>query len=293
VLWAVEGTGSYGASLTAHLLSAGQCVTEVDRPKRSPRKRGKSDEIDAIRAARDALALPRLNRPRRRQEREQLRILLTTRQELVNNRTRLANHLSQLVVTASESLRARFLDSSSRSHMAERLVRKCLASRCSSRLNDEDRVRLKAMHDVARVIRDLTITCNAYEHQIATLVDQIAPRLRDQPGVGSLTGAQILVTWSHAGRVASEAGFAALAGVAPIPASSGQINRHRLNRGGDRKLNAALHQVVLTRCRYHQGTRDYVLRRIAEGKTKRDIRRCLKRYLARQLFKFLSGLDKA
>jgi transposase len=124
LLWAVEGTGSYGASLTEHLLANGQTVTEVDRPKRPPRKRGKSDQIDAIRAGRDALAMKRLNPPRRRQEREQLRILFTTRRELVSNRTRLANHLMQLVVTASEKLRSRFLDFGS--HGAERLVRQCL-----------------------------------------------------------------------------------------------------------------------------------------------------------------------
>lgn len=293
VLWAVEGTGSYGASLTEHLLAAGQTVTEVDRPKRSSRKRGKSDEIDAIRAARDALAMRRLNPPRRRHEREQLRILLTTRQELVGNRTRLANHLFQLVVTASETLRAGFLESGSRSHSGERLVRRCLAARPRACMSDEDRIRLAVMHDLARVIQDLTLRANGYELQIQTLVEQMAPGLRAQPGIGSLTAAQILVSWSHAGRLPNEATFAALAGVAPIPASSGQTVRHRLNRGGDRKLNAALHTVVLTRCRCDQATRDYVARRRAEGKTQRDSRRCLKRYLARQLFRFLNRLDRA
>lgn len=294
LLWAVEGTGSYGAALTEHLLADGHTVTEVDRAKRSARKRGKSDEIDAIRAARDALAMPRLNPPRRRREREQLRILLTTRQELVGNRTRLANHLAQLVVTASETLRERFLESGSRSHRGERLVRKCLAARPSACMSDEDRTRLAVMHDLARVIHDLSLRANGYELQIQSLVEQMAPGLRGQPGIGTLTAAQILVSWSHAGRLPTEAAFAALAGVAPIPASSGQTVRHRLNRGGDRKLNAALHTVVLTRFRCDQATRNYVARRTAEGKTRRDIRRCLKRYLARQLFRFLSaGLDKA
>jgi transposase len=293
VLWPIEGTGSYGASLTEHLLSAGQTVTEVDRPKRPPRKRGKSDEIDALRAARDALAMRRLNPPRRRGEREQLRILLITRQELVGNRTRLVNHLSQLVVTASENLRARFLESGSRSHSGERLVRKCLAARPSACMSAEDRTRLAVMHDLARVIHDLTLRANGYELQIQTLVEQMAPGLRAQPGLGTLTAAQIMVAWSHAGRLPTDAAFAALAGVAPIPASSGQTVRHRLNRGGDRKLNAALYVVVLARCRYDQTTRDYVARRSAEGKTHREIRRCLKRYLARQLFRFLNGLDRA
>jgi transposase len=293
VLWAVEGTGSYGASLTEHLLAAGQTVTEVDRPKRAPRRRGKSDEIDAIRAGREALAMRRLNPPRRRREREQLRILLTTRQELVGNRTRLANHLLQLVVTASETMRQRFLESGSRSHRGERLVRKCMGARPSACMSDEDRTRLAVMRDLARVIHDLTLRANGYELQIQTLVEQIAPGLRAHPGLGSLTAAQVLVAWSHAGRLPTEAAFAALAGVAPIPASSGQTVRHRLNRGGDRKLNAALHTVILARCRCDQATRDYIARRTVEGKTLRDIRRCLKRYLARQLFRFLNGLDKA
>jgi transposase len=291
LLWAVEGTGSYGASLTEFLLANGQTVTEVDRPKRPPRKRGKSDEIDAIRAGRDALAMRRLNLPRRRQEREQLRILFTTRQELVGNRTRLANHLMQLVVTASERLRARFLDFGS--HGAERLVRKCLASRCTKSLSAEERTRLTTMRELAHMIRNLSADADRYEQQIAILVEQIAPGLRAQPGLGALTAAQILLSWSHAGRLPSEATFAALAGVAPIPASSGQTVRHRLNRGGDRKLNAALHRVVLTRCRFNQDTRDYVVRRTAEGKTLPEIRRCLKRYAARQLFRFLNSLDKA
>jgi transposase len=291
LLWAVEGTGSYGASFTEHLLAAGQTVTEVDRPKRSARKRGKSDEIDAIRAGRDALAMPRLNPPRRRREREQLRILLTTRHELVTNRTRLVNHLTQLVVTASESLRARFLNFGS--HGAQRLVRNCLHSRCRPGMSAEDRTRLTTMRELAHMIRQLSASADRYEAEIQTLVEKIAPGLRSQPGIGTLTAAQVLVAWSHAGRVSTEAAFAALAGVAPIPASSGQTVRHRLNRGGDRRLNSALHLIVLTRCRYHQATRDYVARRAAEGKTNRDIRRCLKRYLARQLFRFLNGLDKA
>ncbi len=293
LLWAVEGTGSYGASLTELLLANGQTVTEVDRPKRPARKRGKSDEIDAVRAGRDALAMKRLNPPRRRQEREQLRILFTTRRELVSNRTRLANHLMQLVVTASDNLRSRFLDFDPHSHSAERLVRKCLASRCRWSVSAEDRTRLTTMRELAHMIRKACADADRYESEIAVLVDQIAPGLRAHPGLGALTAAQILLSWSHAGRMPSEATFAALAGVCPIPASSGQTIRHRLNRGGDRRLNSALHCVVMSRCRYDQATRDYILRRTAQGKTMPEIRRCLKRYVARQLFRFLNSLDKA
>lgn len=292
VLWAVEGSGSFGASLTETLVAAGQCVTEVDRPKRSPRKRGKSDQIDAIRAGRDALAMREVHQPRRRQEREQMRVLLTTRVELVKARTSLCNQLHSLVVTSSEVIRVRFLERQVRCHPSERLVRRCLEARPSKHFSAEDVARLRAMKDLSGLIRDLTTRADSYERSLKTMVEAMAPGLLARPGVGTLTAAQVLVSWSHSGRVASEAAFASLAGVAPIPASSGQTVRYRLNHGGDRKLNAALHTVVLNRCRYHQATRDYVVRRTAEGKTAREIRRCLKRYLARQLFKFLNDLDK-
>jgi len=292
VLWAVEGTGSYGASLTELLVDAGYAVTEVDRPKRAAGKRGKSDEIDAIRAGRDALAMSRLNPPRRRCEREELRVLQVTRRELVKTKTTLCNHLQHLVVTSSETVRARFLEVSPRSHASERLVKRCLAARVSSRSTREDRTRLGTMQDLSRLVVDLSRRADVYEREMRRLVQAMAPGLLAQPGLGTLTAAQVLVSWSHAGRIASEAAFASLAGVAPIPASSGQTVRYRLNHGGDRKLNAALHTIVLNRCRYDQTTRTYVARRSAEGKTNREIRRCLKRYLARQLFRFLGGLDE-
>jgi transposase len=273
-------------------LGVGCVVTEVDRPKRAARKQGKSDQIDAIRAGRDALAMIHLNPPRRRQEREQLRILLTTRAELVRTKTALCNHLQQLVITSSERLRLRFLETRPRCHGSERLVKKCLAARVSRGLGMEDQTRLRTMRQLSQLIQDLATQSDAYEREMNCLVHTMAPGLVARPGLGTLTAAQILVSWSHAGRVANEAAFAALAGVAPIPASSGQTVRYRLNRGGDRRLNWALHTVVLNRCRYHQATRDYVARRSAQGKSEREIRRCLKRYLARQLFKFLSSLDK-
>lgn len=292
VLWAVEGTGSYGASLTEQLVGAGYAVTEVDRPRRAAGKRGKSDEFDAIRAGRDALAMKRLNPPRSRREREQLRVLQVTRGELVRTKTTLCNHLQHLVVTSSERVRARFLELNPRSHASERLAKKCLVARATSRSTPEERTRLSTMRDVSRLIVDLARRADVYEREMKRLVEAMAPGLLSQPGLGTLTAAQVLVSWSHSGRVANEAAFASLAGVAPIPASSGQTVRYRLNHGGDRKLNAALHAIVLNRCRYDQTTRAYVARRSAEGKTNREIRRCLKRYLARQLFKFLGGLDE-
>ena len=292
VLWAIEGTGSYGASSAEQLVGAGHAVTEVDRPKRSARKHGKSDQIDAVRAGQDALAMKQVNPPRRRGEREQLRVLQVTRAELVRTKTALDNHLQDLVVTSSESVRLRFLEFGPRSHASERLAKTCAAVRLSRRLAAEDRTRLRTMRDVSRLILELARQADAYEREMKHLVEAMAPGMLGQPGLGTLTAAQILISWSHSGRIATEAVFASLAGVAPIPASSGQTVRYRLNHGGDRKLNAALHLVVLNRCRYDQATRDYVARRFAEGKTKPEIRRCLKRYLARQLFRFLEGLDE-
>ena len=121
----------------------------------------------------------------------------------------------------------------------------------------------------------------------------IAPWLLDLPGVGPISAAQILVSWSHAGRLRSEAAFAALAGANPIPASSGQVTRHRLNRSGDRQLNRALHTIVLARLRDDPQTRAYATRRRAEGKSVREVRRCLKRVVARQLFKLLERYDRS
>jgi transposase len=125
------------------------------------------------------------------------------------------------------------------------------------------------------------------ERELRALVTTMAPVLLRQPGVGPITAAQLLISWSHPGRLRSEAAFAMLAGAAPVEASSGQVVRHRLNRGGDRQLNRALHTIVMIRQRYHQPTKAYTNRRTAEGKSQRDVRRCLKRSVARQLFRLL------
>lgn len=291
-LWAVEGTGSYGASLVQRLLAAGETVTEIDRPKRPARKHGKSDELDAIRAAREAFTLKRLNPPRAGGQREELRVLVSSRAQFVKQRTELANQLVHLVITGSETMRARFLEDRRRSHLAERLASRCLHARAGSGMTAEDKTRFSVMKDIAKLIRNLTVITDGQERELRSLIEKMAPGLLAQPGVGVVSAAQVLCAWSHRGRVATEAAFAALAGVAPIPASSGQVVRHRLNPGGDRRLNAALHFIVLSRSRYHQPTKEYVSRRIAQGKTQREVRRCLKRYLARQLWRFLNCLDK-
>ena len=143
------------------------------------------------------------------------------------------------------------------------------------------------MKTVARRIQQLNAEERELNCEIEQLTTRLAPHLLDQPGIGPLHAAQLLCSWSHPGRVHSEAAFARLAGAAPIPASSGQTIRHRLDRSGDRKLNRTLHQIAVTRRRWHQPTIDYIDRRVREGKTKREATRCLKRYLARSLYRLL------
>jgi transposase len=144
-----------------------------------------------------------------------------------------------------------------------------------------------AIRLTARRALMLEAEANDHETQIELLVKRIAPTLLEEPGIGPLTAAEILCAWSHPGRLRSEAAFAMMAGAAPLPASSGQVTRHRLNRCGDRLLNCALHTIVLSRLSHHEETRRYVARRQTEGRSNREIRRCLKRFLARRLFRLL------
>ena len=144
-----------------------------------------------------------------------------------------------------------------------------------------------ALRAVARRVRQLTAEERELAREIETLTRKLAPQLLDQPGVGPLLAAQVVISWSHPGRIATEAAFARLAGAAPIPASSGQTIRYRLDRSGDRRLNRALHLILVTRRRTHRPTIDYIERRIQEGKSRREATRCLKRYLARNLYRLL------
>lgn len=282
-VWAIEGTGSFGSGLATYLLEQGEWVVEIDRPVRPARRTGaKSDELDATRAAREALARAHLAQPRQRGEREALRVLLRTRQGAVNARSRALCHLKALVVTAPEALRHQL-----RPLHTEELVTRCARLRTSVQHSTEHRATITALRSTARRALALEAEANDLESQLELLVHARAPRLLEEPGVGVLTAAQILCAWSHPGRLRSEAAFAALAGVAPIPASSGRVVRHRLNHSGDRQLNCALHTIVLSRLAHHEETRRYATRRAQEGKTDREIRRCLKRHLARRLFKLL------
>lgn len=285
--WAVEGTGSYGAGLASYLARHGERVLEGDRPKRRARgAKGKSDQLDAVRVAREVLAQKHHAKPRSRGQREAIRVLLTARQGAVSAYKQGLNQLYALVVTAPEPLRERLI------HLrGERLAGACSQLRAQGDL--ETKVTATTLRDVARRLSHLRGEADRYEKQLASLVAEAAPDLLAETGVGSLVAAQLLVSWSHAGRIRNESAFAALGGVAPVPASSGQVVRHRLNRQGDRQLNRALHVVALTRASCHAPTQAYIARRTAEGKSKREIRRCLKRYLSRRFFRLLERLDKA
>ncbi|MEW2452140.1 IS110 family transposase [Streptomyces parvulus] len=281
--WALEGVGSFGAGLAAFLDQAGEQVVEVLRPKRTPDRGGrKTDMIDAIRAAKDALAAEHLIQPRVRGEREALRVLLVTRQGAVLASTAAINQLKNLIVSAPDDLRAEL----------RKLKRPAQISRCAQ-LRDrpaqciERRMTVRALRSTAQRIKALQAEAKELEEEILNIVQQLAPELLALLGVGPITAAQILVSWSHPGRFRSEAAFAAFAGVAPIPASSGLTNRHRINRSGDRQLNRALHTITLIRMRLDPATKTYVARRAAEGKTSRDAQRCLKRTICRQIFKLL------
>lgn len=281
-VWAIEGSGSYGAGLAAFLNQHGEPVIEIGRRvRRNGPSHAKSDPLDAIEAAREALTKPRQAVPRAAGEREALRVLVNTREGAVLARTAAINQLRALIVAAPEPLRASLRDLS----FAE-LVTRCARLRPGAR-DASTRASALALRSTARRIATLSVEARELKCEITQLVEATAPPLLAEPGVGPISAARILIAWSHRGRFRSESAFAMLAGVSPIPASSGQTVRHRLNRGGDRQLNRALHTIALSRRATHRPTRDYIDRRVREGKTTRESNRCLKRYLARRLYRLL------
>jgi transposase len=286
--WAVEGTGSFGAGLAVFLQQHGERVVEVGRPKRPASRTGaKSDALDAVRAAREALGQDHLATPRRRAEREALRVLLTTRRCATRARVAATGQLKALIVGAPEELRAQL-----RGRSTAGQVDYCAGLRARPTRSLEHRATVRALRATAQRIQSLAAEADQLQAELTVLVQALAPWLLEIPGVGPLSAAQVLVSWSHAGRLRSEAAFAALAGTNPIPASSGQVTRHRLNRGGDRQLNRALHTILLVRLRTDPDTRAYLARRTAEGKSRRDAKRCLRRVIARQLFRLLERYDQ-
>jgi len=280
----VEGTGTYGVGLTRHLTREGVTVVEVDRPNRQVRRRhGKTDTVDAIAAARAALGGVATGTPKAATGTvEGIRALRLVIRSAHKSRVQAVNQLHALVITAPAELRERL-----RGLTVRRLVTTCAALR--PRVSDDlDDVIKTALRETARRIVMLDEQIDRLTPRLRELVEATAPALLEQPGVGSDSAAALLVAaGDNPERLRNERSFAALCGTNPTPASSGKTIRHRLNRGGDRQANAALWRIVLVRMGTHQPTRDYVQRRTAEGLSKREIMRCLKRYVAREVFELL------
>jgi transposase len=277
--FAVEGCGSYGAGLARFLDLAGVEVWECERPHRRDRRRGKTDVIDAALAGRRLLAGEGLSVPRGGGQREDLRVLLLERRSAIRARTATLNQLKAVLVTAPDDVRKRLGKLSS-----ERLARTVARQRQRSDITTAVLCRL------GRRVGHLSQEIAEIEDALAALVTELAPDLLGESGVGPVCGAQLLVSSGDPKRMASEASFAALAGTSPVEASSGKQQRHRLNRGGDRQLNWALHVITLQRIRHHDETSAYYQRLLTAGKTTREARRCVKRALARHFYRQLREL---
>jgi transposase len=283
-VWAVEGAGHYGAGFARYLSDRGETVLEIGRGARNERRlRGKDDPLDAIRAARTALGTEKLVLPRTGQQREALRLLLLARRSAVEVRRHALVQLRSVIVTCPDSLREQL-----RGLPVTRLLERCSRLRRTASQADELAARL-VLRTLAQRIRAATAEARELEREILALVQALAPQLLAEPGIGPIVAAHVIIAWSHPGRVRSEAAFARLAGVAPLPASSGQTVRHRLSRGGDRQLNRALHTVILHRRQHDHVTRAYIARQTANGKSSREAVRLLKRYLARHLYRLLEN----
>jgi transposase len=286
VVWAVEGTRHYGLGLARHLVSQGEQVSEIDSTRHVGKRRmGKSDPIDAVRAARELLARPHAAQMRADGDREALRLLMIDRDNAVQPAKTARTALAAVLVTAPAPLREQL-----RHLPRERRAAECAALACPPGADRQTTVLHQTLTRLGQRIAALAGAAADLEVQISQLAEEMAPGLvAAEPGLGALSAAQILLSWSHAGRIRSEAAFAMLSGTAPVPVSSGRTDRHRLNRLGDRQLNRALHMIAVTRMRCHPATLAYVQRRRAEGKTDREIRRCIKRYLARHLYRALNS----
>jgi transposase len=285
-VWVVEGAGHYGAALARYLSGRSETVLEAGRSPRGERRlQGKDDGLDAVRAARAALA-HELASPRAGQRREALRLLLVARRSAVDVRREALVQLRSVIVTSPDRLRDEL-----RRLPVRRLLDRCSRLRRSKTAKPDELAARLVLRTLARRIEAATVEASDLEREILAHVRALAPQLLDEPGVGPIVAAQLLVAWSHHGRVRSEAAFARLAGVAPVPASSGQTTRHRLSRGGDRQLNRALHTVILHRRQHDPATKEYIARRVAEGKSRRDATRLLKRYLARHLYRLLQNQE--
>jgi transposase len=286
-VWAIEDCRHVSGKLERFLLARGERVVRVS-PKlmagqrRASRQRGKSDPIDALAVARAALAegidtLPvaALEGPAR-----EIKLLLDHREDLVAERTRIQNRLRWL-------LHDRWPELELPAGCLDRLVwLERLAGRLARCPQDAD---VRVMRAQVRRLKELTREAAALERELLLLVRGLQPQLLELPGVGALTAAKLIAEIAGIERFRSPAKLARLAGIAPIPASSGNTNRFRLDRGGNRQLNAAVHRIAITQIRIHPPARDYIARRLDEGKTKREALRCLKRHLVRTVFNTMTN----
>ena len=299
VLVGVEGTGAYGAGLSRALTALGLALVEVDRPDRKARRdQGKSDPIDAYAAARAAASGRATGTPKSRTgDVESVRALRVARGGAVKSRAAALIQLKALIVTAPAELRAQLGDLD-----GAKLVGTCCRLRClrdespvpsayakraprPGRLVDPTAATKRALASMAGRILILDTEIAELDDDLHGLLTPLAPTLLGLQGVGLDVAGQLLATaGDNPDRLRHEAAFAHLCGSAPIPASSGKTTRHRLNRGGDRAANAALYRIVICRLRWDPATRAYVERRTKEGRSKAEIIRCLKRYVAREVF---------
>jgi transposase len=276
----MEGTGSYGAGLARYLAGRQVRVVEVIRPNRQHRRRyGKSDPADAVAAAKAVITGEARSVPRGDGPTEALRVLRIARSSAVSQRTAVANRIHALVVTAPQDLRQQL-----RSLSITAIARIASRWRPGDPLDSTQATRL-ALKALSQRWGALSGEIDELTSHIRSVVQRTAPPgLLEEVGIGPIVAADLLITaGANPERVATAGSFGALCGVSPVDASSGLQQRHRLNRGGDRQANAALHRAIIVRLRYHQPTRDYLTRRMAEGKTRKEAIRCLKWYLARKI----------
>lgn len=284
--FAIEGCGSYGMGLVRHLLQRGVQVHQVDRPARRGERRrvGKTDLIDAEHAARLMLSDGRLAVPKAADGVvEMIRLVKVARDTAVKAQVQAMITLKSLLITADDGLRADLGSLTDR-----RLIEACAGLEAGA-LETTEAAMCHALSGIALRWLALHEEVKTHARSLRALTKRAAPQLLELCGIGFDTAAQMLIVLGDNGeRVRSEPAFAKMCGACPIPASSGKTQRHRLYRGGDRQANAALHRVVIVRLRWHEPTRAYAARRTAEGRTKKEIIRCLKRYVAREIFNALT-----
>lgn len=282
----VEGTASYGAGFTRALTAKGFEVVEVTRALKSTRRlKGKSDPLDAYSAARTALAGEGLAAPKD-DATAGLRALHLARRSAVKHRTAVINQIKAMLVSAPDVVREKY-----RGLTVLKLIDALARCRPDTLTDPWAQSMLTAAKILAQRVQFLESQAEALETQIDAVVTAANPGLRAAYGVGADTAAQLLITAGvNPHRLHSEAAFAALCGVAPVPASSGKTTRHRLSRGGDRAANNALHRIALVRLSHHQPTKDYAQRQLRNGdsKSKMEVLRKLKRAIAREIFKLLT-----